>query len=82
MEPRTTHHSQSDSPAWPEQALGEHGQGKLQVSMARASSRRAEQAPGEQTKLQENTEQVPGEHRAGSRRAQRRIEEGKHLLDA
>jgi hypothetical protein len=50
--------------------------------MARASSRRAEKAPGEQTKLQENTEQVPGEHRAGSRRAQRRIEEGKHLLNA
>jgi hypothetical protein len=66
MEPRTTYHSQSDSTAWPEQAPGEHGQSKLQES--RASSRRAKQAPGE--------------HRASSRRAQRRIEEGKHLLDA
>jgi hypothetical protein len=27
------------------------------------------------------TEQAPGEHRASSRRAQRRTEEGKHLLD-
>jgi hypothetical protein len=36
--------------------------------MARASSRRAKQAPGE--------------HRGSSRRAQRRREEGKHLLDA
>jgi hypothetical protein len=50
--------------------------------MARASSRRAKQAPGEQSKLQENTEQDPGEHRASSRRAQRRREEEEHLLDA
>jgi hypothetical protein len=35
----------------------------------------------ERSKLQENTEQAPGEHRASSRKTQRRIEEGKHLLD-
>jgi hypothetical protein len=36
--------------------------------MARASSRRARQAPGEQSKLQENTEQAPGGHRGEERR--------------
>jgi hypothetical protein len=36
--------------------------------MARASSRRAKQAPGEQSKLQENIEQAPGGHREEERR--------------
>jgi hypothetical protein len=44
MEPRTTHHSQSDSTAWPEQA------------------------PGEQSKLQENIEQATGGHIEEERR--------------
>jgi hypothetical protein len=44
MEPRITHHSQSDSTAW------------------------LEQAPGEQSKLQENIEQAPGGHREEERR--------------
>jgi hypothetical protein len=60
MEPRTTRHNQYDSTAWPEQAPGEHGQGKLQES--KASSKRAKEALGEQSKLQENTEQAPGGH--------------------
>jgi hypothetical protein len=54
MEPRITHHSQPNSIAWPEQAPGEHGQSKLQMSMARASSRRA------QSKLQEGAEKNRG----------------------
>jgi hypothetical protein len=36
--------------------------------MARASSRRAKQAPGEQSKLQENIEQAPGGQREEERR--------------
>jgi hypothetical protein len=36
--------------------------------MARASSRRAKQAPGEQRKLQENIEQDPGGYREEERR--------------
>jgi hypothetical protein len=54
MEPRIAHHSQPNSTAWPEQAPGEHGHSKLQMSMARASSRRA------QSKLQEGAEKNKG----------------------
>jgi hypothetical protein len=50
MESRSTHHSQLNCIAR-EQATGEHDQSQLQVGMARASSRRAKQAPGERSKL-------------------------------
>jgi hypothetical protein len=73
MEPNNTHHSQlisqhkcklGEKPqcsrgrrTWPAQALDEHGQCKLQVSLASASSRWAWPA---QSKLQESMEQAPG----------------------
>jgi hypothetical protein len=92
MESRSTHHSQLNCIAR-EQATGEHDQSQLQVGMARASSRRAKQAPGERSKLQvsmakassrgakklqEGIEQTPGGHKE----EQRGVVEEKHLLDA
>jgi hypothetical protein len=81
MEPKNTHHSQlisqhkcklGEKPqcsrgrrTWPAQAPDEHGQCKLQVSLASASSRWAWPA---QSKLQEGVEQAPGGHGASSRR--------------
>jgi hypothetical protein len=59
----------------PAQASGEHGQDKLQVSLASASSR---WAWPEQSKLQEGMEQTPG----GYKEEQRGVVEEKHLLDA
>jgi hypothetical protein len=73
MELKNTHHSQLNLTAqlqlgekpqcnrgrrtWPAQASDEHGQCKLQVSLANASSRWAWPA---QRKLQEGMEQAPG----------------------
>jgi hypothetical protein len=64
----------------PAQASGEHGQDKLQVSLANVSSR---WAWPEQSKLQEGMEQTPrGEQTLGGyREEQRGVVEEKHLLD-
>jgi hypothetical protein len=53
--------------------------------MARASSRRAKQAPGEQGKLQvimASIEQAPGGHGANSRRAWSKLQEGSKLQES
>jgi hypothetical protein len=86
MEPRNTHHSQlnftTQVQAWGGTPVQQRGE-----SMARASSRWAwpAQAPGghgQSRASSRRAEQAPGEHRASFRKTQRRIEEGKHLLDA
>jgi hypothetical protein len=94
MEPKNTHHSQlishhkcklREKPqcsrgrrTWAAQAPDEHGQCKLQVSLASASSRWAWPA---QSKLQEGVEHAPGGHGASSRRAWSKLQEGSKLQE-